>query len=365
MSTGASQALFRTRAHLPTNDGDISAMMKAVAYRTPLPVQDETSLLDVELPKPTPTGRDVLVRVRAVSVNPVDVKLRANSPPQDSAGRVLGFDAAGTVEAVGPDVAFFKLGDEVFYAGALDRSGSNAEYQLVDERLVGLKPTTLDFAGSAALPLTAITAWEGLFDRLDVRRKVPGATHAILIIGGAGGVGSIAIQLAKALTDLVVIATASHPETQQWCQELGADYVIDHTRPLASEVEALGVGLPTFVFATTQTDRHSEEVAKLVAPQGRILLIDDPKHLDVAAFKRKSVSINWEFMFTRSMFQTADMGEQGKLLREVAQLVDAGKIRTTLAKTLGPINATNVRRAHSLIESGHTRGKLVLAEFAT
>jgi NADPH:quinone reductase len=345
--------------------GDTSVMMKAVAYRIPMPIEDEASLVDVELPKPAPTGRDILVRVRAVSVNPVDVKLRANSAPSGSAGRVLGFDAAGTVTAVGPDVELFKLGDDVFYAGALDRAGSNAEYQLVDERIVGPKPTNLDFAEAAALPLTAITAWEGLFDRLDVRRKVPGATHAILVIGGAGGVGSIVIQLARALTDMTVIASASRAETQQWCRELGAHHVVDHSRPLADEIEKLGIGLPAFVFMTTQTDQHVGEVAKLIAPQGRILMIDDPRHFDVAAFKRKSVSIGWEFMFTRSIFQTSDMSEQSEILREIARLVEAGKIRSTLSKMLGPVNATNMRRAHSLVESGRTCGKLVLAEFAT
>jgi NADPH2:quinone reductase len=337
--------------------------MRAVGYENPQPISAETSLLDIELPTPGAKGRDILVEVKAVSVNPVDTKVRRSAAPEAGQYKVLGWDAAGIVKAVGSDVTMFKPGDEVFYAGAINRGGSNAEYQLVDERIVGLKPKSLDFAAAAALPLTSITAYEALFDRLKVQDPVAGGARAILIIGGAGGVGSIAIQLARTLTDLTVIATASRPETQAWVRELGAHYVVDHSKPLAAQVEALGLGAPSFIFSTTNTDDHIAGIAEAIAPQGRFVLIDDPKTLDVTAFKRKAASIHWEFMFTRPLFQTADMIEQHNLLTEIAGLVDAGKVRTTLTETLGPLNAANLKKAHSLIESGKTRGKIVLAGF--
>lgn len=337
--------------------------MKAVAYRQAGPIDRPDSLLDVDLPAPVPGERDLLVEVAAISVNPVDTKVRASSAPASGAAKVLGWDAVGHVVAIGPGVTDFKSGDEVWYAGSIARPGANSQLHLVDERLVGHRPKSLTNAEAAALPLTAITAWEMLFDRLDVRRLVPGAANAILIVGGAGGVGSIAIQLARALTDLTVIATASRPETTAWAREQGAHHVIDHSRPLADEVAALGIGAPAFVFSTTHTDRHLAEIAKLIAPQGRSGLIDDPKSLDVTAFKRKAVSIHWELMFTRSLFETPDMAEQGKLLTEVARLVDAGRLRTTVTEVLRPINADNLRHAHAIIESGRARGKIVLEGF--
>jgi NADPH:quinone reductase len=278
--------------------------------------------------------------------------------------KVLGWDAVGIVSAIGPDVTLFQPGDEVFYAGAIDRSGTNVEYHLVDERIVGVKPKTLDWAAAAALPLTAITAWEMLFNRLDVKRSVPGAANAILIIGGAGGVGSIAIQIARQLTDLIVIATASRPETVAWVNSMGAHHVIDHSLPLDEEIRKLGLGAPAFVFSTTQTDRHIDAIAKLLAPQGRFGLIDDPAMLDISRFKRKSVSIHWEFMFTRSHFDTADMAEQGILLNEVARLIDAGILKTTMTDRYSPIDAANLKLVHQLIESGTTRGKIVLEGFS-
>jgi NADPH2:quinone reductase len=277
---------------------------------------------------------------------------------------VLGWDAAGVVSAGGPAATLFKPGDPVFYAGAIGRPGTNAEYHLVDERIVGRKPASLDWAEAAALPLTSITAWEALFDRLDVAKPVPGAAPAILIIGGAGGVGSIAIQLARRLTGLTVIATASRPETQAWVREMGAHHVIDHRQPLAAQVTALGLGAPGFVFSTTSTGQHLTEIVQLIAPQGRFALIDDPASLDVNGFKRKSVSVHWEFMFTRSAFATPDIDEQGKLLNEVARLVDAGTLRTTLTDRLAPIDAANLKRVHALLESGKGRGKTVLEGFA-
>ena len=334
--------------------------MRAVGYQSSLPIQDPLSLVDIELPKPVAAGRDLLVSVEAVSVNPVDTKVRKRAAPAAGEWKVLGWDAVGTVAAVGPEVTRFRPGERVFYAGALDRPGTDAEFHLVDERIVGRSPASLSVAEAAALPLTAITAWETLFDRLDVRRAVPGAAQAVLIVGGAGGVGSIAIQLVRQLTDLTVIATASRPDTQDWCRALGAHHVVDHSRPLAAEVAALGLGAPGFVFSTTNTDKHLAEIAALIAPQGRFALIDDPGGLDISLFKQKSASIHWEFMFTRPVFATPDMGEQGKLLDEVARLVDAGTLRTTLGETLGRIDAATLRRAHEVIESGRAKGKLVL-----
>lgn len=337
--------------------------MRAVGYQNPLPIEDTAALADIDLPKPAPQGRDLLVEIRAVSVNPVDTKVRRSQTPEPGAWRVLGWDAAGTVVAVGPQATLFKPGDAVFYAGALGRPGTNAEFHLVDERIVGRKPVSLGWAEAAALPLTAITAWEALFDRLDVAKPVPGAAGSILIIGGAGGVASIAVQLARKLTDLTVIATASRPETRSWIQGLGAHHVVDHTKPLAGEIAALGLGAPAFVFSTTHTDTHLADIAELIAPQGRLALIDDPKAIDINPFKRKSVSVHWEFMFTRSMFGTADIAAQGELLNEVSRLVDEGTLVTTLAETFGPISAENLKRAHALIESGRARGKIVLEGF--
>jgi NADPH2:quinone reductase len=334
--------------------------MRAVGYQNSLSIEDAAALVDIELAKPEPRGRDLLVEIQAVSVNPVDTKVRRRAKPEPGAWKVLGWDAAGTVAAVGPEVTLFAPGDAVFYAGDLTRPGTNAEFHLVDERIVGRKPTSLSWSEAAALPLTAITAWEALFDRLDIRKPVPGA-GSVLIIGGAGGVGSIAIQLVRRLTDLTVVATASRPETQAWVRDLGAHHVIDHARPLGSQIAALGA--PGFVFSTTNTDVHLAAIAELIAPQGRFALIDDPATLDINPFKRKSVSVHWEFMFTRSMFDTADIGAQGVLLNEVARLVDAGTLRTTLGESFGRIDAANLRRAHALIESGRAKGKIVLEGF--
>lgn len=340
--------------------------MRAVAYFEPLAITEEKSLVDIDLPKPEATGRDILVEVKAVSVNPVDTKIRRGVKPdesKESKAKVLGWDASGIVAAVGPEVTFFKPGDEVFYAGAVDRSGTNAEFHLVDERIVGKKPATLDFAAAAALPLTSITAWETLFDRLNVKSPVAGGANAILIVGGAGGVGSIAVQLARQLTDLTVIATASRPETQAWVRELGAHHVLDHSKPLAAQVEALGIGAPAFVFSTTNTVDHLSELIELIVPQGRFAMIDDPKSLDAGVFKQKSISLHWEMMFTRSLFKTADMEAQHRLLNEVSELVDKGTIKTTFSDDFGPINAANLKRAHALIESGTAKGKIVLSGF--
>ncbi|TDK37201.1 zinc-binding alcohol dehydrogenase family protein [Rhizobium deserti] len=338
--------------------------MRAVGFNMPQPITAETSLIDIELPMPEAKGRDLLVEIKAVSVNPVDTKVRASAAVEAGQHRILGYDAAGIVTAVGPDVKLFKPGDEVYYAGAINRPGTNAEYHLVDERLVGFKPKSLNFEEAAALPLTAITAYEALFQRLKVQDKVPGAWNAVVVIGGAGGVGSIAIQLLRQLSDVTVIGTGSRPETQDWIRELGAHHVLDHSKPMAPQLNQMAIGQPAFVFSTTQTEQHVADIIELIAPQGRFSLIDDPKEpMDIRPFKSKALSVHWELMFTRSLFQTADMIEQHKLLNHVAELVDAKKIRTTLAHVIGSINAANLKKAHAVIESNRTKGKLVLSGF--
>lgn len=337
--------------------------MRAVAYQTPGPIEREGSLQDITLQDPKAEGRDLLVRVQAVSVNPVDTKLRAKAAPEKSEWKVLGFDAAGVVEEVGPGVRNFKVGDQVYYAGSIVRPGTNCELHLVDERIVGRKPVNLSAAEAAALPLTAITAWEMLFDRLEVQRPPAQGGGTILVIGGAGGVGSITIQLLRALTDLTVIASASRPETQAWVRECGAQHVIDHRQALVPQVEALGLGAPGCVFSTTQTQHHLADIVELIAPQGRFGLIDDPELLDVMPFKLKALSVHWEMMFTRSMFGTPDMQKQGELLNEVSALVEAGRIRSTVTQVAGRIDAATLRAVHAQIESGTSRGKIVLAGF--
>ena len=336
--------------------------MKAVGYKVPGPIAEDASLVDIDLPRPVAEGGDILVEVKAVSVNPVDYKIRSSTPPADGDWKVLGWDAAGIVQEVGPDVTQFAVGDEVYYAGSLIRPGTNPEFNLVDARIVGRKPASLDWAEAAALPLTTLTAWEAMFDRLDVTKPVPGAA-AILIIGGAGGVGSIAIQIARQRTDRIVVSGASRLETREWVKGLGAHHVIDHSRPLAPQIAELNIGAPAFVFSTTHTEQHASDIAELIAPQGRFGFIDDPKALDVMLFKRKAVSIHHELMFTRSLYGTPDMDEQGKILNSLAVLVYDRKIRTTLTEKLSPINAANLKTVHALIESGAARGKIVLEGF--
>lgn len=333
--------------------------MRAIGYFKNGSIAEPKALEEVEVPEPKAEGHDIVVEVKAVSVNPVDYKVRRSRAPTGSAPVVLGYDASGIVLQVGPQAqSLFKVGDEIFCAGAINRNGSNAERQAVDARIVGRKPKSLDWSEAAALPLTAITAWEMLFDRLGVARPVPGAAKAILIIGGAGGVGSIAIQLTRKLTDLTVIATASRPETVAWCKQMGAHHVIDHSQPLAPQIAALGIGAPGFVFCTSNAGPYAADIATLIAPQGRLGLIADS--MDMTPFKTKSVSIHWEFMFTRPVEQTADIAEQGKLLNEVARLVDAGTLRTTLTKRMGKLTAANLIAAHTLLEEGRMIGKLAL-----
>lgn len=337
--------------------------MKAVGYQQSLPIDHPASLIDFELPEPSATGHDLLVEVRAVSVNPVDAKIRANVAPENGATKILGWDAAGIVRAVGDKVSLFKPGDRVMYAGDLLRSGTNSELHLVDERIVGRMPANLSFEAAAALPLTTITAWEMLFDRLQISRFAPPATGTLLIVGAAGGVGSVMVQLARKLTGLTVIGTASRPETRQWVRDLGADHVIDHTRPLSEELQKIGIPQVDYVASLTHTDLHLPEIVASLAPQGKLGLIDDPASLDVMLLKRKSISLHWEFMYTRSMFATADMIEQHRLLTTVAQMIEAGVLQSTLTERFGTINADNMRRAHRMIESGRARGKIVLSGF--
>jgi zinc-binding alcohol dehydrogenase family protein len=337
--------------------------MRAIGYRKSLPIDQAEALIDLDIDKPAPQGRDLLVQVKAISVNPVDTKVRKRAAPKDGEPpKILGYDAAGVVAAVGPEVTLFQPGDEVWYAGSIIRPGTNSEFHLVDERIVGHKPKSLDFAAAAALPLTSITAWEMLFDRFAIARG-RGEGKSLLIIGGAGGVGSIAIQLARTLTKLTVIATASRPETQSWCKELGAHHVIDHSKPMVEQLKERGHRFVDYIFGVTQSDQHFDTIVDAIAPQGKFGLIDDPKPLDTSKFKGKSASVHWEAMFTRSTFQTPDMEEQHRLLSEVARMVDDGTIRTTVQENLGVINAANLRRAHAMIESGRTRGKIVLEGF--
>ncbi|MGD0625871.1 MAG: zinc-binding alcohol dehydrogenase family protein [Thermodesulfobacteriota bacterium] len=337
--------------------------MKAVGYRQSLPISEAASLLDVELPDPKPSGLDLLVQVRAVSVNPVDTKVRVRMAPEPGETKVLGWDAAGVVLKAGPEAKLFQPGDEVWYAGSIARPGTNSEFHLVDERIVGKKPLSLSFAQAAALPLTTITAWELLFDRFGVQPGKRPTEDTLLIIGAAGGVGSIFVQLARRLTGMTVIGTASRKETADWVRSLGAHHVIDHSKPLSAELTRVGIPAVTHVASLTQTESHFPQIVESLAPQGKFGLIDDPRALDINLLKRKSISVHWEFMFTRAVFGTADMITQHRLLSEVAELVDAGLIRTTVGEHFGRIRAENLKRAHALIESGRAKGKIVLEGF--
>ncbi|WP_207479298.1 zinc-binding alcohol dehydrogenase family protein [Arenibaculum pallidiluteum] len=338
--------------------------MKAIGFTQNLPAEDAGSLIDFETPTPTPGARDLLVRIEAISVNPVDTKVRKSRKPESPETPViLGWDAAGVVEAAGPETSLFRPGDEVFFAGDLTRPGTNAEFTLVDERIVGRKPRSLSFADAAALPLTSITAWESLFDRFRIPVGKSRTGDAILILGAAGGVGSIAVQLARRLTGLTVIGTASRPESQAWVRERGAHHVIDHSASVPEQLAAIGHPAVRYVLSLTHTDRHWDAIVESVAPQGAICFIDDPAGLDVMRLKRKAVALHTELMFTRPMFQTPDMIQQHHLLNEVADLVDEGLLRTTAGQMMGRIDAATLRRAHAAIESGRSIGKIVLAGF--
>ncbi|MFF0416098.1 zinc-binding alcohol dehydrogenase family protein [Kitasatospora sp. NPDC004745] len=333
--------------------------MPAVAYRRSLPIDHPESLVDVELPVPQPGPRDLLVRVEAVALNPVDHKIRQNVDPGGEP-KVLGWDAAGTVVAVGSEVELFRVGDEVYYAGALDRPGANSRYHAVDERLVGHKPSSLTFAEAAALPLTALTAWEGLFERLGVRGGDPEQPGTLLVTAAAGGVGSITIQLARALTGLTVVGTASRPESVSFARRMGADHVIDHREPLGPQLAEVAPGGLDHVFSTTGTVDNLAAYAEALKPFGGIVAIDDFDTLPVGLLKPKSIAFHWEFMYTRSMFRTADRIAQHHILDRVARLVDSGVLATTATRNLGPLTAASLREAHRLQESGTAVGKTTL-----
>ena len=337
--------------------------MKAIGYYRPLPIDDAEALVDLDLPVPVPRPRDLLVRVQAISVNPADVKIRAGVTPPDGAPRILGYDAVGVVEAAGPETRLFKPGDAVFYAGAVDRPGAYAELHAVDERIVGPAPVSLTASQAAALPLTALTAWELLFDRLGVPYGPRASDDAILIVNGAGGVGSILTQIARRLTGLIVIATASRPETAAWCEGMGAHHVIDHRTPLDQGLKAIGIPQVRYVAGLTATDSHQNAILEALAPRGALAMIDDPETFDIVPFKRKSLSVHWELMFTRALYGTTDMSEQHRILTEVSALLDRRVLRTTLRNDYGPINAANLRRAHAAVESGRSIGKIVLSGF--
>jgi len=345
--------------------------IKAIGYQDNLPIDNEQALQDITLDKPTASGHDIVVEVKAISVNPVDYKIREARPAPEGEYAVIGWDAAGIVTAIGDEVSLFSVGDKVYYAGDLTRSGSNAEYQLVDERIVGHMPTSLSFAEAAALPLTTITAWEMLFDRLQVpvsdNLKTENVADAndvsVLVIGAAGGVGSILTQLLKVRTSATIIGTASRDESVQWLKDLGADHVINHRNPLSDELQKTGITEVDYVVSLNNTEEHYEEIIKCLKPQGKLGLIDDPAALDVLPLKTKSLSLHWEFMFARSMFNTPDMIEQHHLLNAVATLIDAGEIKTTVAHNLGTITAEHLRSAHQMLENRQAHGKVVLEDW--
>ena len=336
--------------------------MKAIGYTQNGPIQGAGALSLVDVDRPTLRPRDLLVAVKGISVNPVDVKLREARAPESDLG-ILGFDAAGTVVETGPEVTGYAVGDEVFYAGDVTRDGTNVEFHAVDERIVGKKPASLDFVESAGLPLTSITAWEMLFDSF---RLIEGGGdgQTLLVIGGAGGVGSIMIQLAKALTNLTVIATASRPETADWVRRMGADHVVNHRDDLTAQVKDLGL-VPTYVAALTATDQHWPAILEFIAPRGHIALIDDPERLDISAAKPKALTISWEFMFTRSMFSTSDIIAQRDLLDRVSQMIDAGTLQSTVTERADVLTVEALTNAHKRQESGRVIGKQVLPGFSS
>ena len=335
--------------------------MKAVGLYKYLPIDAPDSLVDVEIDKPSPKGRELLVAVRAVAVNPVDTKMRAPQDKVEENPRILGWDAAGVIEAIGPDVSLFNVGDEVFYAGSFVEPGCNSEFHIVDERIVGNKPKTLDFVQAAALPLTSITAWESMFDRLEISPGDEDSGKNLLIIGGAGGVGSIATQFAKQLTKLSITVTASRPESKIWCKELGVDHIINHYLDIPEQVQDLGIEGYDYVLCFNDTDEHWLSIATVIKPQGKICsIVETAGDVDLGALKSKSATFSWEFMFTRSMYETEDMIEQHNILNRVAELADGGTIKTTSNKVLEPINAANLKAAHAEIEGRHAIGKIVL-----
>ncbi len=335
--------------------------MKAIGFRKSLPITEKESFIAFETNKPTPTGFDLLVKIAAISVNPVDFKIRQTAAMDTvlDTPKIIGWDAVGKVEAVGDLASKFKVGDEVYYAGDITRSGSNAEYQLIDERIVGFKPKKLTIAEAAAIPLTGLTAWESLFDRIKVNSETDKG-KTVLILAGAGGVGSIAIQIAKKVAGLTVIATASRPDSVKWCKDLGADFVVNH-HDLKAELEKIGHGQVDYILDFVDLEGYWETAAEIIKPQGHIVSITgSSKLLNLDLLKMKSVSFSWELMYTRSMFTTADMEKQHIILNEIAHLLDAGTLKTTLTTTLEGFTVDNLKEAHKLQESGKSIGKTVI-----
>ncbi|CAM3941968.1 zinc-binding alcohol dehydrogenase family protein [Bordetella muralis] len=334
--------------------------MKAIGLHQNHPVTHPQALQDIEVPVPELRDHDLLVEVKAVSVNPVDTKVRLGGDIPANGARILGWDAAGIVRATGPLATRFKQGDRVWYAGDITRPGSNSELHAVDERIVGPMPTSLDFAEAASLPLTAITAWELLFDRLRVQEADPTDNNVLLIVGAAGGVGSILTQLARTLTGLTVIGTASRKETRDWVLAHGAHHVIDHSQPWAPQLAELGIEHVSHVAGLTHSAAYVPQIAAVLRPEGQFALIDDPVDLDIGPFKGKSISIHWELMFTRAMFSTKSIARQHALLRRVADLVDRGDIKHTLTQRIDGMNAASLIQAHALVEAGSMIGKVVI-----
>ena len=332
--------------------------MKAIQFQPGASLDQPNAALEVELPTPTAEGHDILVKIEAVGMNPVDTKVR---PGADGEPKTLGFDAAGTVAAIGDSVTLFKVGDSVYYAGDITRPGSNADFQLVDERIAGIRPKSLDADASAALPLTSLTAWESLFDRLHIDPEADNAGQSILIIGGAGGVGSMGIQLAK-LAGLTVIATASRDESAAWCKELGADHVVNHRESIPNQLKAIDIPQVNYIANFNNTENYWNIMGEVIAPQGRIVLIvEQVGTLDIGGpYKLKSVSVSWELMFTRSLFKTSDIAQQHAILTRIAELIDTGKIKCTANEAMAPLNVENIIKAHTLLESGKSIGKLTI-----
>lgn len=338
--------------------------MNAVGFYQHLPIDDPESLVDVTLARPTPSGHDILVKISAISVNPVDIATRKNGEDVTKKPRILGFDAVGTVVKIGPDVSLFNIGDRVYYAGSFNRPGSYSDFELVDERIVALAPNKLDDAHAAAMPLTSLTAFEAMFEQLGIDPKDLEVNHkkTILIINGAGGVGSIATQLAH-YAGLHVIASASRPETKEWALQHGANEVVDHHQDLINEVHNLGYQNVDYILELNNLDNHWDEMVELIAPNGKMSSItSNQKPLNLTALKRKRVTFAWEWMFTKAFYQTDDLSSQHKILQRVAVLLDSGILRSTLNQTISGINAANLKKAHAMIEKGHTMGKIVLTK---
>lgn len=336
--------------------------MKAIVIHQPNTINDLQPFSEIDIDKPVPKGKDILVKIKAISINPADLKVKKSYKSENNIPKILGWDAVGIVDDIGNEVLNFKVGDEVYYAGAIDRPGSYAEYQLVDERIVAKKPRILSYANSAAYPLVSLTAWEALFDRLMINNKNSDDDkgESILIIGGAGGVGSIAIQLIKILTKIKVIATASRPESTKWVHQLGADHIINHHNSLVEQFKNQNLEKIKYVFSTNSTERYVSDLKEILQPQGKLVLIDDPDFFDVSLFKAKSISINWEFMFTRSLFQTKDLNKQSTILEEISNLIEKSKIKNINTLTLNGLSVQNIEKAHSLLETNSTIGKITI-----